>query len=97
MCSTAPVEKPQLTTSVKQEPAQEDNIELKEFHLFPNLPIELRLKIWRFALPDSRLIEVRLPDRMFIVLGGQKLWLAKQFNSCMPRALLYTNKKAQEE
>jgi hypothetical protein len=28
------------------------------FHPFPKLPIEMRLKIWGFALPGPRMVEV---------------------------------------
>ncbi len=33
--------------------------ELRAFTVFPNLPTELRLKIWKFALPDPRLVDIR--------------------------------------
>ena len=31
---------------------------LSNFHVFPNLPIELRLKIWRMAMPETRLVNI---------------------------------------
>lgn len=34
-----------------------DSHPLTEFHFFPKLPIELRLKIWKNALPGPRYIE----------------------------------------
>ncbi|KAK1655128.1 hypothetical protein BDP81DRAFT_417394 [Colletotrichum phormii] len=30
-----------------------------EFHLFPRLPIGLRVKIWRFSLPPTRTVSIR--------------------------------------
>lgn len=35
-------------------------VKLETFTLFPKLPIELRLKIWKYALPNSRVVEVML-------------------------------------
>jgi len=35
-----------------------DSPKLTEFHLFPNLPTELRLKIWDWAAHDSRVVEL---------------------------------------
>jgi len=34
---------------------------LKTFTCFPNLPVELRLKIWKHALPTSQIIELHTP------------------------------------
>jgi hypothetical protein len=36
------------------------------FHLFPNLPIELQIKIWQYALPGPRIIRTRRHDRSFL-------------------------------
>lgn len=33
--------------------------ELRAFTVFPNLPTELRLKVWKSALPDPRLVDIR--------------------------------------
>lgn len=30
----------------------------REFTLFPELPIELRLKIWTYSLPDPRIVKI---------------------------------------
>jgi hypothetical protein len=35
---------------------------LKTFTCFPNLPVELRLKIWKHALPTSQIIELHTPN-----------------------------------
>ncbi|PMD28732.1 hypothetical protein L207DRAFT_594137 [Hyaloscypha variabilis F] len=35
------------------------------FKLFPKLPKELRLKIWGFTLPGSRLIDTSIPSRFY--------------------------------
>ncbi|KAK2000624.1 hypothetical protein LX36DRAFT_698837 [Colletotrichum falcatum] len=32
---------------------------LRNFHLFPTLPVELRLKIWSFNLPPPRVVPIR--------------------------------------
>ena len=40
------------------------------FPLFPNLPIELRLKIWKLATREPRIIEVRI----YRVRGYPKHW-----------------------
>ncbi|ESZ94752.1 hypothetical protein SBOR_4864 [Sclerotinia borealis F-4128] len=34
-----------------------------EFHNFPNLPTELRRKIWSFCIPDGRVMELDCPSR----------------------------------
>ncbi|KAB5558023.1 hypothetical protein GE09DRAFT_96662 [Coniochaeta sp. 2T2.1] len=33
--------------------------DLNEFHLFPRLPPEIRIKVWTFSLPPPRIVEVR--------------------------------------
>ncbi|KAB5570706.1 hypothetical protein GE09DRAFT_716754 [Coniochaeta sp. 2T2.1] len=33
--------------------------DLNDFHLFPRLPPEIRIKIWTFSLPPPRIVEVR--------------------------------------
>jgi hypothetical protein len=35
----------------------------RQFHCFPNLPTEIRLKIWNLAVPP-RIIEIQLPSRL---------------------------------
>lgn len=37
----------------------ESSTPLDKFELFPKLPVELQLKIWGFAMPGPRLVEVR--------------------------------------
>lgn len=44
---------------------------LLEFHLFPKLPHELRLEIWRFALPPPRVVELRPTGRA----GKRRFWI----------------------
>jgi hypothetical protein len=39
---------------------------LTEFELFPKLPLELRRKVWKMALPGPRVIEVKF------VVDGRK-------------------------
>jgi len=39
-------------------------IQQQEFTLFPNLPVELRLKIWRFGRPDPQVIVVKYSDSL---------------------------------
>ncbi|KAI1747668.1 hypothetical protein F4782DRAFT_520339 [Xylaria castorea] len=36
---------------------------ISTFHLFPNLPTELRLRIWALAAEDPRILHVRIEDR----------------------------------
>jgi hypothetical protein len=35
---------------------------LEQFTLFPNLPVEIRLKIWNLAVSEDRVVEVFLRD-----------------------------------
>jgi len=39
--------------------ASTDLKKLETFHPFPNLPIELRLNIWKLSILDGQIIEVR--------------------------------------
>lgn len=39
-----------------------DSSRLTEFHLFPRLPMELRLMIWEYTWPESRVIEATYYD-----------------------------------
>ncbi|KUJ24160.1 uncharacterized protein LY89DRAFT_744888 [Mollisia scopiformis] len=56
------------------------------FHKFPQLPIELRLKMMKFVLPDLRVIEI--------------LWDQKRheyYTNCKVPAILHVNKEFREE
>jgi hypothetical protein len=62
-----------------------DSHQLATFHLFPTLPTEIRLKIWRHALPP-RIIEIRfrgLPN----CVGNSYGSLEPHFTSRIPRPL----------
>lgn len=48
----------QTSESVSEESIVIESMPLTEFTLFMNLPSELRLRIWDFAMPDERIIEV---------------------------------------
>lgn len=37
----------------------ESSTPLDKFELFPKLPVELQLKVWKFAMPGPRLVELR--------------------------------------
>lgn len=47
----------------------------RTFHLFPDLPAEIRLKIWKLALPDPRLVGIRFWNQI------KFLWSLGDFHS----------------
>ena len=53
----------QATVNISQDDQQPDGSEFamgqRQFTLFPNLPTELRCKIWQYALPAPRVVEVK--------------------------------------
>jgi len=61
--NVAIIPKSSCNTSIDKSSSRADlvlvNTGLGAFMVFPNLPTELRLKIWRFALPDPRLVDIR--------------------------------------
>jgi hypothetical protein len=38
---------------------------LTEFHPFPRMPSELRLKIWKFHMSDARIVELKYCKKIF--------------------------------
>lgn len=55
---------PTMALSTQRNTSQGSAIVCTEFHYFPKLPIELRLKIWKDALPGPRLVEIVSTDWM---------------------------------
>lgn len=55
-----------INTSLSEQ-LEEMGISLQNFTLFPQLPAELRLKIWFFAMPRQRLVEIMV-DKTYDVL-----------------------------
>jgi hypothetical protein len=51
-------------------------METPTFHSFPRLPKELRLDIWKLALPDPRIIEFSLKTRNIHALTKGPDWVA---------------------
>ncbi|PMD60849.1 uncharacterized protein K444DRAFT_381764 [Hyaloscypha bicolor E] len=45
------------------------NKALTEFTLFPKLPVELQIKIWKYAIPPPRLVRVNVRRRFPFSLG----------------------------
>ena len=59
------------------------------FHPFPKLPVELRLKVWKHALPERRVVEIDY-DRW----AG---WFPRRKAAHEPSALLAACKESREE
>jgi hypothetical protein len=59
---------------------------MAEFTLFPNLPLELRRKVWRFATSTERIIEIRW--------GHRKDWY---YSSTPPPSVLHTSRESRIE
>jgi 2EXR family/KH domain len=73
---------------------------LKEFHLFPKLPTELRFKIYRYAMLQRRLIELEWGPNMSVptgIQGGSHQWVRVCPRSCQPPALLHVCQESREE
>ena len=77
------------------------DMQLGTFHPFPLLPKELRLEIWKLALPDPRVIELsllrsdyplRLPQRYYRASRGAWWWVASASPTTFP--LIRTNAEA---
>jgi hypothetical protein len=73
------------------------------FYLFSQLPTELRLKVWKYALPGPRLVEltVQSPERPDIEYGttqssAQNLRWLWVINNAKSPALLYVSHEARE-
>ncbi|KAF8857908.1 hypothetical protein BDZ45DRAFT_420251 [Acephala macrosclerotiorum] len=72
---------------------------LESFHLFANLPIEMRLKIWGLMCKMPRLLEVSW-DFKAKDLGSkdaEHYYYRLAPRSCLPPALMHTNQEARSE
>lgn len=38
---------------------------LTEFHLFPLMPSEIRLKVWKPSMPDARIVELKYSKKIY--------------------------------
>ncbi|CZT51134.1 uncharacterized protein RSE6_12232 [Rhynchosporium secalis] len=63
---------------------------LEVFTTFPELPLELRHKIWFYALPDARVIEVDFHENI-------KKWMCRHESQPNPSGMLRTNKESRKE
>ncbi|RDW59602.1 hypothetical protein BP6252_12689 [Coleophoma cylindrospora] len=64
------------------------------FHLFPNLPGEIRLKVWNYILKEPRVVDISCERGL---LPGSRRY-AKSFGSkSPPPALLYVNRETRYE
>ncbi|KAF8848696.1 hypothetical protein BDZ45DRAFT_262228 [Acephala macrosclerotiorum] len=87
-------------TSVRTSSADMYSDPLLQFQPFPRLPIELRLKIWRHAMNEPRLIELEWgPDLSEITNShrGSHQWHRVCPRSRQPPALLHTNQESRYE
>jgi len=65
-----------------------------QFTIFPTLPAELRLKIWEFALPGPRVVEIKAPDCIF--LEGDPIASLDFTSACAVPTPLHVNSEARE-
>lgn len=72
------------TTSTDHEMVAGRAVPMTEFALFPLLPVELRLRIWKFALPGPRI--VRLPATLLFhrVRNGENVYHQLR-DACIPQ------------
>ncbi|CZR62209.1 uncharacterized protein PAC_12106 [Phialocephala subalpina] len=72
---------------------------LESFHLFPDLPVELRLKIWGLVCEIHRLLEVswdfqaKEPESK----GSEHYYYRLAPISCLPPSLMHANQEARSE
>lgn len=73
--------------------------DLDVFHLFPDLPTELRLKIWRFARPKPRKVilnpDIRLERIIDYIVNIRKILLSQRYTG-LP-AILHVNSESRNE
>jgi hypothetical protein len=75
---------------------------LREFHLFPQLPIELRLKIWPLAFHEPRVLEIRTADfpgniRYISIAASRKVSDIRWVTKTPPPAALSICREARKE
>jgi hypothetical protein len=80
---------PNVQTDASSTEEWAEVVELTEFTLFPEFPPELRLKVWKEALPGPRIVEIEWcydADDWFCPIEGQS----------KPSGLLRANKESRE-
>jgi 2EXR family len=87
-----------LLHSISQAKIATSSCQLQEFRHFPNLTLEIRMKIWRLALPGPRLVELTLLDNEHLDWrsdpnkDGQWFWTT----TVPPPNLLHVSHEARE-
>jgi 2EXR family len=61
--------------------------DLTEFTLFPKFPAELRLKIWKEALPDPKVVEIEY-------CGAELDWFSPKPSKAKPSGLVLANQES---
>lgn len=77
-----------------------NSVPLEESHFFPKLPTELRLKIYRLAMKQRRLIELEWGPDLSIPTGfgnGSHHWCRVCPRSRKPPALMHVCSESREE
>jgi len=67
---------------------------LTEFHLFPQLPGELRLKIWKLALSTPRVVDIDCTKQS---VEGERRWVERFYSSTPQPALLHACQESRFE
>lgn len=71
-------------TSIAPSDAEDDNPHsevLEEFTVFPKLPIELRLRIWKFTLPGPRIVQVMYNEADLVSNSPERYRVATSLQS----------------
>ena len=66
-----------------------EDAEFMEFTVFPKFPPELRLKVWKHALPGPRVVEIEY-------CGAEHEWYSPIESQGRPSSLLRANKESRE-
>jgi hypothetical protein len=68
------------------------------FHLFPKLPVELRLKIWKLNMPEARILKISTATRTYNSATGGVTYSAKIVKpSCTTPPNLHVNQESRTE
>lgn len=84
-----------MTYSLAVQPAIRRRSHLKEFTLFPMLPMELRLKIWKTSTFISRVVPIAPKDIGKMPITGERIF--KYISPVQVPAMLHTSQESREE
>jgi hypothetical protein len=94
--SVIPHTESQIESADSEGSSPDEKQDLESFTLFPKLPIELRLKIWRLALPPGRHVKMDLSHH-FSESPTAPEYVTMKEDEHSPPITLYVNRESREE